>query len=109
MIFHRVANCFGVTLWRTPRLHVELWLCLSEVPHHTHPGQSARIVPLFGWSRFYRVPPGCPVESIRINPLKWFRAFRIPADWVHWFEGTPLVFLNINDSGKSASESFVNA
>jgi hypothetical protein len=51
------------------------------------------------------VPSG-EQQSIRINPLRWFRSFSIPADWVHWFSGTPLVFLNINDSGVSAGERF---
>jgi hypothetical protein len=106
MTLHRVANCFGVTLWRSPRRHIELWFCFSPVPPHTHPGQNAEIVPLFGWSTFYRVVPSGEQQSIRINPLRWFRSFSIPADWVHWFSGTPLVFLNINDSGVSAGERF---
>jgi hypothetical protein len=106
MKLHRVNDCFGLTLWRSTARHVELWFCFSQVPKHTHPGQNAEIVPLFGWATFYRVVPRGETQSVRINPLRWFRPFTIPADWVHWFVGTPLVFLNINDSGLSASELF---
>lgn len=120
-MIHRVGNCFGLTLWRAARRHVELWLCFSAVPPHTHPGLNAEIVPLFGWSKFFRVVetvsadeafPGCPVlrvEGVAISPRTWLRTFRIPAGWIHWFTGVPVVFLNLNDSGESAGVNFVTA
>jgi hypothetical protein len=101
-MIHRVNNCFGLTLFRSKRRNVELWACLSPVKAHTHPGQHSEIVPLFGWSRFYRVNEDGATEKVCINPLKWFRSFSIPAGCRHWFEGVPLVFLNVSTGSKSA-------
>ena len=104
-MFHRVQNCFGITLWAW-RTRVELWLCLSEVEKHSHPGQAVEIIPIFGWSRFYRVSPKGE-QCVNIRPRKWFRAFSIPAGWEHWFKGVPLVFLNVSHSKVSAAKNFV--
>lgn len=105
---HRVENCFGVPLWKSARRYVELWFCFSPVKPHAHPGQHVKIIPLFGWSWFYRVNPvSSRVDSLRISPRNWFRAFSIPAGCRHWFTGTPLVFLNIASTGKSAANNLV--
>src|SRR6185503_11553806 len=106
----RVENCFGLTLWRW-RVRVELWLCFSGVPAHSHPGQHVEIVPLFGWADFIRVnpEPECS-QTVHIKMRKWFHAFSIPAGWRHWFtlKRRPLVFLNIT-KGASAADNFLPA
>lgn len=110
--FHRVHNCFGLTLW-VWRKRVELWFCFGEVPDHAHPGQHVEIVPLFGWTRFFRVDPDTDkwwpdrYHEINVDRAKWFRRLSIPAGWWHGFslQRRPLVFLNIT-TGRSAAENF---
>lgn len=101
-MIHRIKNCFGLTLFRSKQRNVELWACFSEVPKHTHPGQHSEIIPLFGWSRFYRVNDDDITELAEITPRRWFHAFTIPAGWKHWFEGVPLIFLNVSTGSESA-------
>lgn len=110
-MIHRVGKCFGIPLWKGSHKYVELWICLSAVKPHRHPGQNSEIVPIFGWSKFIRVRPVegviCSketptVETVTISPRKWFRAFSVPAGWLHWFSGVPLIFLNISDKPQSA-------
>jgi hypothetical protein len=108
-MIHRVNHCYGLTLWSW-RKRIELWLCFSGVPKHSHPGQHVEIVPLFGYAVFSRVKPGrnCfTIQSLEISPRKWFRAFSIPDGWTHWFtlNRKPLLFLNIT-TGRSAAENF---
>jgi hypothetical protein len=101
-MIHRVNNCFGLTLFRSKKRNVELWICLSGVLPHAHPGQHSEIIPLFGWSRFYRVNERNEMEQVLITPRRWFHAFSIPAGWKHWFEGVPLLFLNVSTGRESA-------
>lgn len=96
-MIHRVNKCWGIPLWNRGGKYVELWLCLSGVKPHTHPGQSAEIIPLFGWSTFFRVTMEGEKQAVKITPRKWFHAFTIPEGWEHWFEGCPLIFLNVSD------------
>jgi hypothetical protein len=112
-MIHRVNNCFGVPLWKSKRRFVELWFCFSAVMPHTHPGQHVEIIPLFGWSTFSRAEPDNwtgrfkAAQALRISPRKWFRGFSVPAGWLHWFTGAPLVFLNITNTAQSAAENLV--
>lgn len=109
-MIHRVRNCFGVPLWKSRSHYLELWFCFCDVPPHRHPGQESRIIPLFGWSRFFRQSrsePAMQFEWIRVTPRRWFHGFTVAAGAWHWFTGTPLIFLNWSSGTScSASENF---
>jgi hypothetical protein len=108
-MFHRVSNCFGVTLWAW-RKRVEIWFCFSGVEPHSHPEQHVDIIPLFGWARFLKQPDRNMdgANFVDIEPRRWLHSFSIEAGWQHWFtiKHRPLIFLNITQ-GRSAAENFV--
>ena len=101
-MIHRVEKCFGLPLWKGRR-YVEIFVCFSGVAMHIHPGQASEIIPLFGWSNFSRVQPDGIVDTVKISPRQWFRAFTVPANWLHWFNTKFLIFLNVSD--RSAAEN----
>ena len=103
--FHNIKWCFGLTLWLRP--HIEVWMCFKGLTRHTHPDQHVEVIPLCGWATFYRL--GTVVESVKIGPRSWFRAFTIPDGWPHWFtlRCGPLVFVNVTSSKQSAAENIV--
>jgi len=96
-MIHRVNKCFGIPIWKWNKTYAEIWICFSGVEPHIHPGQHSEIIPIFGWSTFFRVTPEGEKQELSISPKRWFHAFSVPADWQHWFSGWPLVFLNVSD------------
>lgn len=96
----RINDCFGFTLWKWIK-RIEIWICFSPVPTHSHPGQDVSIIPLIGKAVFYRGE-----KNKTIDWKSYFHLMAIPAGVSHSFTSDFIVFLNIT-AGKSAADNFI--
>lgn len=99
-IFQKYQRAIGITLWKSVRKYLELWIFPSNfsIDPHTHNNQDIEVLILFARNViFFRETP-CRTNLVKFKAkFTMFKKLSVPAGYIHWFMVSkyPLIALNI--------------
>lgn len=117
--FNKHERCFGITLWQTRNVHVQVWFCAPYyvIREHCHVESDIELMFLFGKGSIFARRESLETASecfIPEFPKHTGRLFTLKAGTWHYFTVSkwPLVFVNFSkavtrQAPRSASLDFV--